>query len=34
MASFRDEIVEEPGGQQILCEDPFGNAVELNPPPA
>ena len=26
---FRNEIVRGPGGQQILCEDPSGNAVEL-----
>ena len=27
--SFRNEIVEGPGGKQILCEDPSGNVVEL-----
>jgi catechol 2,3-dioxygenase-like lactoylglutathione lyase family enzyme len=26
---FRNNIVEGPGGRQILCEDPFGNVVEL-----
>jgi len=26
---FRNEIVRGPGGQQILCEDPSGNPVEL-----
>lgn len=26
---FRNEIVQGPGGSQILCEDPSGNAVEL-----
>lgn len=30
--SFRNEIVKGPGGQQILCEDPFGNVVELFQP--
>ena len=29
---FRNEIVAGPGGQQILLEDPFGNAVELFQP--
>jgi len=29
---FRNEIVTGPGGQQILCEDPSGNAVELFQP--
>jgi catechol 2,3-dioxygenase-like lactoylglutathione lyase family enzyme len=28
-ARFRNEIVVGPGGQQILCEDPSGNAIEL-----
>jgi catechol 2,3-dioxygenase-like lactoylglutathione lyase family enzyme len=32
---FRNEIVKGPGGQQILCEDPSGNVVELfQPAPA
>lgn len=26
---FRNEIVEGPGGQQVLVEDPSGNVVEL-----
>ncbi|HEV8128811.1 MAG TPA: VOC family protein [Candidatus Eisenbacteria bacterium] len=30
--SFRNEIVEGPGGKQILCEDPSGNVVELFEP--
>ena len=29
---FRNEIVEGPGGRQIVCEDPFGNAIELFEP--
>lgn len=29
---FRNEIVKGPGGTQILCEDPSGNAVELFEP--
>lgn len=31
---FRNEIVTGPGGQQILCEDPSGNVVELFQPAA
>ena len=31
---FRNEIVEGPGGKQILCEDPSGNVVELFQPVA
>jgi predicted enzyme related to lactoylglutathione lyase len=27
--TFRNEVIEGPGGRQILCEDPSGNAVEL-----
>ncbi|MEI6397976.1 MAG: VOC family protein [Pseudomonadota bacterium] len=27
--SFRNEILKGPGGSQILCEDPSGNAIEL-----
>jgi predicted enzyme related to lactoylglutathione lyase len=27
--SFRNTIVTGPGGRQILCEDPSGNAIEL-----
>src|SRR5689334_13921336 len=26
---FRNEIVQGPGGSQILCEDPSGNVIEL-----
>jgi predicted enzyme related to lactoylglutathione lyase len=26
---FRNDIVSGPGGRQILCEDPSGNAIEL-----
>ena len=29
---FRNEIVEGPGGKQILCKDPSGNVVELFQP--
>ncbi len=29
---FRNEIVEGPGGKQILCQDPSGNLVELFQP--
>jgi catechol 2,3-dioxygenase-like lactoylglutathione lyase family enzyme len=29
---FRNEIVEGPGGRQILAEDPSGNVVELFEP--
>src|SRR5262247_3189540 len=31
-ATFRNDIVTGPGGSQILCEDPFGNVVELFQP--
>ena len=31
-ATFRNEIVSGPGGQQILLDDPFGNVVELFQP--
>jgi catechol 2,3-dioxygenase-like lactoylglutathione lyase family enzyme len=30
--TFRNDIVIGPGGQQILCEDPSGNVVELFQP--
>ena len=30
--SFRNDIVSGPGGQQILVEDPSGNAIELFQP--
>jgi catechol 2,3-dioxygenase-like lactoylglutathione lyase family enzyme len=29
---FRNEILKGPGGSQILCEDPSGNAIELFQP--
>jgi catechol 2,3-dioxygenase-like lactoylglutathione lyase family enzyme len=32
--AFRNDIIEGPGGQQILCEDPSGNVVELFEPAA
>lgn len=31
-ARFRNDIVKGPGGQQILCEDPSGNVIELFQP--
>jgi catechol 2,3-dioxygenase-like lactoylglutathione lyase family enzyme len=27
--AFRNEVISGPGGRQVLCEDPSGNAVEL-----
>lgn len=33
-AHFRNDIVEGPGGKQILLEDPSGNVVELFQPAA
>ncbi len=30
--TFRNEVVVGPGGSQILCEDPSGNAIELFEP--
>jgi catechol 2,3-dioxygenase-like lactoylglutathione lyase family enzyme len=30
--ALRNDIVSGPGGRQILCEDPSGNAVELFEP--
>ncbi len=33
-ASFRNDILSGPGGQQILLEDPSGNVVELFQPAA
>ncbi len=27
--TFRNHILDGPGGRQILCEDPSGNAIEL-----
>lgn len=32
--AFRNDILEGPGGRQILCEDPSGNVVELFEPAA
>jgi len=29
---FRNEVVKGPGGQQVLCEDPSGNVIELFQP--
>lgn len=29
---FRNEVLDGPGGRQILCEDPFGNPIELFEP--
>ncbi len=31
-ANFRNEIISGPGGQQILVEDPSGNAIEVFQP--
>ena len=31
-ATFRNAILEGPGGRQILCEDPSGNPIELFQP--
>lgn len=33
-AKFRNDILEGPGGKQILLQDPFGNVVELFQPAA
>lgn len=33
-ASFRNDIIEGPGGKQILLQDPSGNVVELFQPAA
>ena len=33
-ASFRNDVVEGPGGKQILLQDPSGNVVELFQPAA
>jgi predicted enzyme related to lactoylglutathione lyase len=30
--NFRNDILEGPGGRQILCEDPSGNVIELFEP--
>jgi catechol 2,3-dioxygenase-like lactoylglutathione lyase family enzyme len=29
---FRNEVVQGPGGSQVLCEDPSGNLIELFQP--
>lgn len=29
---FRNEIIQGPGGTQVLCEDPSGNVIELFQP--
>lgn len=29
---FRNDVLDGPGGRQILCEDPSGNAIELFEP--
>ena len=29
---FRNEILDGVGGKQIVCEDPFGNVIELTHP--
>ena len=31
-ATFRNDVVEGPGGKQILLQDPSGNVVELFQP--
>ena len=31
-ATFRNDIIKGPGGQQILCEDPSGNPIEIFQP--
>ncbi len=33
-ANFRNEIISGPGGQQVLVEDPSGNAIEIFQPAA
>ena len=33
-ATFRNEVIEGPGGKQILLQDPSGNVVELFQPAA
>ena len=32
VAVFRNEVLDGPGGRQILCEDPSGNVIELFEP--
>ncbi len=31
-ANFRNEVISGPGGQQVLVEDPSGNAIEVFQP--
>jgi catechol 2,3-dioxygenase-like lactoylglutathione lyase family enzyme len=31
---FRNDILDGVGGKQIICEDPFGNVIELTQPPS
>jgi catechol 2,3-dioxygenase-like lactoylglutathione lyase family enzyme len=31
---FRNDILDGVGGKQIVCEDPFGNVIELTQPSA
>jgi catechol 2,3-dioxygenase-like lactoylglutathione lyase family enzyme len=33
-ATFRNDIIEGPGGKQVLLEDPSGNVIELFQPAA
>jgi catechol 2,3-dioxygenase-like lactoylglutathione lyase family enzyme len=33
-ATFRNDVIEGPGGKQILLEDPSGNVIELFQPAA
>jgi catechol 2,3-dioxygenase-like lactoylglutathione lyase family enzyme len=30
---FRNNILDGVGGKQVICEDPFGNVIELTQPP-
>jgi hypothetical protein len=32
--TFRNDVVEGPGGREVLCEDPIGNVVGLFEPAA
>ena len=32
--NFKNDILEGPGGKQVLCEDPSGNTIELFEPAA
>ncbi len=31
-AKFRNDILDGVGGKQVICEDPFGNVIELTQP--